>query len=855
MIQIKNITKKYQDEVGNNIALDNISFNLPSKGMVFVVGKSGCGKTTLLNILGGLDSFTSGDIIINGQKMSSLSVKELEDYRNHTVGFVFQDFCLIDRLSVKDNIKLSMEFQNSKEKVDYDGLLNKIGLKGFGKRKPKQLSAGQKQRVAIARAIVKNPSLILADEPTGNVDAKTSSQILDLLKDISKEKLVVVISHNLDEAYNYADRIIEMSDGKVVSDKSLNKNQIDEFYIDESKAILPGNGQINEEQLNILNETINKSNGDFLLLQSEEKFINKEFDEESDNIQLKKVKMSNKAKIKYSTFFLKKKLLFNIFIVLLLTFVSSVFSLVQTLGFSNFNEEFSRMSYEEGYKELQIHKAGDSNSYHSAIDEDVVNLLAEKHNVNQEFAYNITISLRTPEKFHIPYGVYVPSYTSISDGYIAESSGVVCTNMENLEKRFGAVEVLSGEIKEDGIGVVITDYFADCIINYLDEFLSYEDITSGKRINNTVPVDAIIKTDIYERYSKQINNYTKYGKKDNAFLNNLMSTYTYLFTLNENYKQDYKDYFYGCEDSVYIFSRRADLTSESAEYSAVYGAGMFDNSLNGNELKLSYTYYNTLFKTKFSDKNMKDFVPTKVTLKLVDTKSNNYIDQEFLVVDLFSRKSTYDVFRISYDYYQEVMDNNVYSYAVAFFTDYSKENQANIYDFVSELYKQDSKYIHRFSDFNLMYRTLELFAIFKHVFGFLSYILAFAIIMIIILNSNAAIKQNVYEIGLMKALGAKTKDLVVIFALQMIVISLCVCVCLYSFSQLVTYVADIILQKGIMAYIGNSSLTIDFKTVIFNVLFFIINVAVITLGTVLSVIVPIVAIRKIKPLKIIKTRN
>ena len=362
MIQIKNITKKYQDEVGNNIALDDVSFNLPSKGMVFVVGKSGCGKTTLLNILGGLDSFTSGDIIINGQKMSSLSVKELEDYRNHTVGFVFQDFCLIDRLSVKDNIKLSMEFQNSKEKVDYDGLLNKIGLKGFGKRKPKQLSAGQKQRVAIARAIVKNPSLILADEPTGNVDAKTSTQILDLLKDISKEKLVVVISHNLDEAYNYADRIIEMSDGKVISDKSLNKNQIDEFYIDDSKAILPGNGQINEEQLNILNETINKSNGDFLLLQSEEKFVNKEFDEESDNIQFKKVKMSNKAKIKYSTFFLKKKLLFNIFIVLLLTFVSSVFSLVQTLGFSNFNEEFSRMSYEEGYKELQIHTAGDSSA-------------------------------------------------------------------------------------------------------------------------------------------------------------------------------------------------------------------------------------------------------------------------------------------------------------------------------------------------------------------------------------------------------------------------------------------------------------------------------------------------------------
>ena len=184
MLEVKELTKIYNTESGEVIALDKISFKAHEKGMIFIVGKSGCGKTTLLNAIGGLDQFSSGDILINGKRLSKFSLKKLDNYRNSTIGFIFQDFCLINRLNVRNNIKMSLAFQNSKKKVKINEYIKKFGLDGLGYRYPTQLSAGQKQRVAIARAVIKDPSIILADEPTGNLDENTSTQIMDLLKEV-----------------------------------------------------------------------------------------------------------------------------------------------------------------------------------------------------------------------------------------------------------------------------------------------------------------------------------------------------------------------------------------------------------------------------------------------------------------------------------------------------------------------------------------------------------------------------------------------------------------------------------------------------------------------------------------------
>jgi len=220
MIQLINISKRYNSKKGNNTtALDNINLKLGDKGLTFILGKSGSGKSTLLNILGGLDKQSSGNIIINNKDTNTFKSSDWDMYRNTYVGFVFQEFNLLDSYDVYNNIKLSLELQNKKiSDNDIKEVLSKVSLEDISKRKINELSGGQKQRVAIARAIIKKPEILLCDEPTGNLDSTTSKEIFNILKELSKNTLVIVVSHDEESASIYADRIIRISDGKIVSD-------------------------------------------------------------------------------------------------------------------------------------------------------------------------------------------------------------------------------------------------------------------------------------------------------------------------------------------------------------------------------------------------------------------------------------------------------------------------------------------------------------------------------------------------------------------------------------------------------------------------------------------------------------
>ena len=238
MIEIKNLTKIYTSKNAKEcVALDNVSFSLPDKGMVFVLGKSGSGKSTFLNMLSGLDKMTSGDIIADGNKFSTFTENDYDNYRNSYLGFIFQDFCLIDKMTIYKNVEMALSLQNVKNKDIVNEMIEKVGLKGFENRYPKELSGGQQQRVAIARALVKSPKLILADEPTGNLDSKTSKQILELFKKLSKDNLIVIVSHNIDDADTYADQIIRLNDGKVVENIVKNKKSYKNLHIKKCKRM------------------------------------------------------------------------------------------------------------------------------------------------------------------------------------------------------------------------------------------------------------------------------------------------------------------------------------------------------------------------------------------------------------------------------------------------------------------------------------------------------------------------------------------------------------------------------------------------------------------------------------------
>lgn len=221
-ISIRELNKTYRAKGCAAVpALRGVSFDLPEKGMVFILGKSGCGKSTLLNVLGGLDNFDGGDVIIDGKSMKDFSAKDTDRHRNEKVGFVFQENNLLDEYTVGRNVSLALELINVKDGGDkVAAALNSVELSDFGDRKCNRLSGGQKQRVAIARAIVKKPEILLCDEPTGALDSDTGEEIFNLLKNISNNTLVIVVSHDRESAEKYGDRVIELKDGQVISDSA-----------------------------------------------------------------------------------------------------------------------------------------------------------------------------------------------------------------------------------------------------------------------------------------------------------------------------------------------------------------------------------------------------------------------------------------------------------------------------------------------------------------------------------------------------------------------------------------------------------------------------------------------------------
>ncbi len=219
MLQIRDLTKRYTTKGETVEALDHVSLDFPETGMVFLLGKSGSGKSTLLNLAGGLDSPDEGEIIVKGKSSKDFTPSDFDSYRNTYVGFIFQEYNILNELTVGENVALALQLQGKpKDRARISELLSMVDLQGYADRKPNTLSGGQKQRVAIARALVKEPEIIMADEPTGALDSQTGAQVFDTLKKLSKEKLVVVVSHDRDFAETYADRIIELRDGKVVSD-------------------------------------------------------------------------------------------------------------------------------------------------------------------------------------------------------------------------------------------------------------------------------------------------------------------------------------------------------------------------------------------------------------------------------------------------------------------------------------------------------------------------------------------------------------------------------------------------------------------------------------------------------------
>ena len=248
MLQIQHIKKEYRTGSLVQKALDDVSLNLRDNEFVAILGPSGSGKTTLLNIIGGLDRYDSGDLIINGISTKKYKDRDWDSYRNHTIGFVFQSYNLIPHQTVLANVELALTIsgvgKEERRKRAMDAL-EKVGLGQQLHKKPNQMSGGQMQRVAIARALVNDPEILLADEPTGALDSDTSVQVMDLLREVAKDRLVVMVTHNPELAEQYATRIVNLKDGKIRSDT-------DEYIVEEENLAPPEHKNMGKSSMSFL---------------------------------------------------------------------------------------------------------------------------------------------------------------------------------------------------------------------------------------------------------------------------------------------------------------------------------------------------------------------------------------------------------------------------------------------------------------------------------------------------------------------------------------------------------------------------------------------------------------------------
>lgn len=277
MLSVKNLVKVYKAKGGAETrALDGVSIDFPEKGMVFLLGKSGSGKSTLLNVAGGLDVPTSGEIIVKGKSSRDFTPSDFDSFRNTFIGFIFQEYNLLEEFNIEQNIALALQLQGKKsDAAEVDKLLELVDLKGFNKRKPNTLSGGQRQRVAIARALIKNPEIIMADEPTGALDSETGEQVFETLKKLSEDKLVIVVSHDREFAEEYADRIIELKDGKILSDITKEYDQ-SEFkganvnILGDSTVRIKDCSKLSDEDVSEIIKAIKQKGGGEMIILSDE---------------------------------------------------------------------------------------------------------------------------------------------------------------------------------------------------------------------------------------------------------------------------------------------------------------------------------------------------------------------------------------------------------------------------------------------------------------------------------------------------------------------------------------------------------------------------------------------------------
>ncbi len=879
MLSVKELTKIYSTGTTSVTALSNVNFTLEDKGFVFITGKSGCGKTTLLSIIGGLDNATSGTVICDGNDLSKFSSKDFDNYRNTYLGFIFQDYCLIEDLNVYQNIELSLNLmgenlsQAEKTKLVEESLASVDLDLHIQNRKIKELSGGQKQRIAIARTLIKNPRLILADEPTGNLDSRTSKKILKLLKKLSKDRLVLIVSHNTDDARTYADRIIEFADGEIISDIRRTQVDTEEMCIEDGTLTLPHSGNLSHQQIKEINAHLQENKIKKIKQHTSGFEKTKEIVENHNKVKLEPKKMKFSSSMKLSKFFIKKRWLAScvtIFVTSLLIFV---------LGLSQF-----LIQYKESDTVLDVMKQAEETDlllYKGYYDDDgelqkncpvkISDIEIEElrntdytGKIYQLYNDTLCISGNSIETGSIPY-----TWGNLNGKWLKETYGTLVCNIEYLTKRFGnesgELVVLAGDINDKPEGIIITDYVADSLIANNDNGQTSYSNYVGTIVENRSYISAIIDTNYKEDFSelfKYLDDISigidrsaekeKFKLQILDFLEQVQKYYGVTYSINPNYKDVITE-----SRKVATPLVNADLTANgfslTQSYNEIYTGSDF---LEPNEIGIEYDIFNAKFGKFFgyyNEDNLDTFEPFTLTINKYDNDNHSNLQYSIDVVVKVIDTSVADwndikgpMFFAGEDVFNAINNNSYYTYGL--YLDDATQLDC-IYETIT-----NNPYNVQSIVFNSLSSVGDIVDIFEEFFFIIFIGIAGVCLVLLISYAYGNIKKKYYEIGVLKALGATTKNVGFIFSLQTILAGFIICI-LSNTALLTLYTPiNITISDKLLEFVSSNNLgplnilQVNLPTIIANTL-------VVLLVTTLTCVIPLLKLHKIKPKNIIANKD
>lgn len=839
-MKIENLMKTYVNKKGRKCpALNGFTAEIPDKGVTFILGKSGCGKSTLLNLIGCLDDSDSGKIIIGETDITKLDSKATENYRSNNIGFIFQNFNLFDQLNVYDNIIFNVKPHTGlEEKVDT--YLEKLGILECKFKKINELSGGQQQRVTIARALIKDCKILLADEPTGNLDENNGRLIFEILKEIAKDRMVLIVSHDTKSAFQYGDCIIEMQDGMV--------HKITD----------------NRSHVDTANLAIDITN------------------------TYKKLPIKTNAKLSVS-FMIKKKLKMMLNIVLLtislavmgVTFMCYNFDFGSSAADVVIESENQYMDVFKGYNNENSKKFVITELMRP-IDNDTVKDITERYNLtdidevysingmmisatqssNKYFRNYVSSAIGSDEKslvkygFKMLYGTYAIENTEVTltdflansiamqnPFLIASILNLEITDMEKvINNDFKLIEALK-TMDSDTLSTLFTQEW-EKVINQPETLKHLRQNFGMLLLNNKVKfgsnqylIKGIIDTGYYEKFGEILNGNKRDQALEQELFYNSLHLYNSFFVSRKNVSNIYNG------DSF----KYGNLTTRG--YSTFYSKDQF-SELKDNEIFMSNNMFRKVFGEEFDHSKIGEYkYSNKLALTSNDGSFSETVYQGELknVIGVFDtiETTTYEII-MSDSAYIDYRDSMTYRRGITFSMPNDKEV---ISDMINYMRDKDMAFNHYLTYY--IYEIADILEIFKMVFGIISAVLCVFSIALMYNYFSMLISSQQKEIGIMRALGLPNRQIMKIYTMCSAMLILITVFIAWGVLAGLAAICNSAIVEKIVWYMNSGSFS-SMNILRFTVWPFLITGIIGCLVTVVSIIFPITRIKKMRPIDAIR---